>query len=375
MGAIALASMEVDLTVYENNNSGMKTGRLVGLDCFRILSVFFIFLFHSAIHIKCDYGFMTSFISMGAIYMTAFFLLSGFSIYYTWGERNLHNIEGIKKFYKKRMIAILPLYYTVALLYVLLLGQETPFQNIVIAPAEILGIQSMFNGLFAVTHNGGTWFVSCILLCYLVYPYLQEVINQLRIKNKIILLFVVFFIILYAPFVVRVFHTDGIYANPFFRLLEFTIGVLLCSMLEEIRKCKIFKFLFSWWAVFLEFVILVAGVSIAIKIGAPNDYMLFNWLALPMFMMQLVSSAGLNFTNRIQNSRIIRFLCEISYAFFLGQFFTWKTTQFIVDQTGIDTNFARITISLILCILYAILLHEIIEKPISLVIQSGRKLF
>ncbi|WP_026664662.1 acyltransferase family protein [Butyrivibrio sp. FC2001] len=342
-----------------------RQSRIVGLDIYRILAVLFIFLFHSNIHIQCQYGFLTPFINMGAIYMTAFFILSGFSLYLTWNKRDLHDIEGIKKFYSKRLIGILPLYYAIALLYIFLLGQESPTQNLLLAPTEILGIQSTFNSLFAVTHNGGTWFVSCILLSYLVYPLIQEITKQIRIRSKVILILIIAIVLLHSPFIVYFFGTSGIYSNPFFRILEFTIGVLLCSMMTNISECKFSNYLFSWWAVIVEYIILIAGVTVALKVGIPGDYMLYSWVALPMFMLLIVTMTELSFPRWMQNSKIIGYLCEISYAFFFGQYFTWKTTLFIISKIGIDTNILRIVISFISCSIYTILLHEIIEKPIT----------
>lgn len=61
----------------------MANKRIYGLDLFRVISVLAIFLFHSHIHIGCSYGVLNTFINSGAIFMTAFFLLSGYVIYYT----------------------------------------------------------------------------------------------------------------------------------------------------------------------------------------------------------------------------------------------------------------------------------------------------
>lgn len=50
--------------------------RAIGLDLLRISLAILIFLFHSRIQVlKCDYGFLNSFIDMGAITMTGFFML------------------------------------------------------------------------------------------------------------------------------------------------------------------------------------------------------------------------------------------------------------------------------------------------------------
>ena len=176
-----------------------KRTRIVGLDLYRLLSVFLIFLFHSNIHIQCNYGVLNQFVNSGAIYMTAFFILSGFSLYLVWQRKDLHNIVELRKFYLKRLISILPLYYSVALIYICFLGQESTVQNLLIAPVEILGIQSIFNSLFGVTHNSGTWFVSCILMCYLVYPLIQEIIKQLTSKLKVTIILIAVKRVEYTP--------------------------------------------------------------------------------------------------------------------------------------------------------------------------------
>jgi len=69
--------------------------------------------------------------------------------------------------------------------------------------------------IFAVTHNGGTWFVSCILICYLAYPFIQEVVKQLPRKAKIVLVVIGSFVLLYSPFIVAYFKTVGTYADTF----------------------------------------------------------------------------------------------------------------------------------------------------------------
>lgn len=59
--------------VMKNNNNIGGGERVVGLDLLRISLAILIFLFHSRIHVlKCDYGFLNSFIDMGAIVMTVF---------------------------------------------------------------------------------------------------------------------------------------------------------------------------------------------------------------------------------------------------------------------------------------------------------------
>lgn len=144
--------------------------------------------------------------------MTAFFVLSGYVIYYTYQKKDLGKLANIKLFYKKRYITILPIYYLVGTLYIIFFwggGTESLQENVILMPIEILGLQSVFTSIFSVSHNGGTWFVSCILLCYLIYPFAQEIIKQISLKSKIKMLLLSVLVLLWSPFIVWKFQTGA----------------------------------------------------------------------------------------------------------------------------------------------------------------------
>lgn len=65
------------------------------------------------IHFECDYGILQSFFEMGAVMMTGFFTLSGFSLSYSYSMKDFGEWGNIKNFYKKRVVGILPAYYFV----------------------------------------------------------------------------------------------------------------------------------------------------------------------------------------------------------------------------------------------------------------------
>ena len=83
---------------------------MIGLDLFRVIAAFTVFLFHSSIHMGCTYGIFQDFVSMGAVFMTGFFLLSGFVIFKTYSKREITKISEIKNFYLKRLITLIPVY-------------------------------------------------------------------------------------------------------------------------------------------------------------------------------------------------------------------------------------------------------------------------
>ena len=62
--------------------------RYYGIDLLRVISVFVVCMFHTTIHLGCDYGFLQGLSKMGAVFMTAFFMISGFSLFVNWGGGN-----------------------------------------------------------------------------------------------------------------------------------------------------------------------------------------------------------------------------------------------------------------------------------------------
>ena len=91
------------------------SGRVLGLDFIRISLAILIYAFHSSINFSCNYYWLDDFVRLGVIAMTAFFMLSGYSLHLSSSRRVFTKAGEIKQFYIKRLISILPLYYFVAL--------------------------------------------------------------------------------------------------------------------------------------------------------------------------------------------------------------------------------------------------------------------
>ena len=301
--------------------------------------------------------------------MTGFFLLSGFVIFKTYRERELWKITEIKKFYLKRFITLMPVYYVTALLHILTLDWKNIVNNFFLTPIELLGIQSTFSSLFNYSHNSGTWFISCLLICYLIYPYIQQLILQLSLKSRFIIFALCGFILLYAPVIVIMFKTSNIYSNPFYRCLEFIIGILSASIIEEFSNSRLYHLLQKWKFFWIELALLIVGVSLMVKLNLfVNDYMFYNLINLPLSILMICTLSSVS-SEKMQNSRVISYLGSISYCFFLAQFFTWRLTAFILRIINQDSNLLKIIISMLICIVLSILLYELVERPFKKLVK------
>lgn len=334
--------------------------RVILLDVFRVCMALLIFMFHSRIHFGCSYGLLNHFVSVGALAMTGFFLLSGYVLRLVYGENDLLIKNELLKFYLKRLLCILPLYYAVSLLYIVFIGKETLFENLYLFPIEALGLQSTFASLFGMSHNDGTWFISCLLLGYLVYPFLQHVTKQLNTKYKILLIVVLMWVELWAAVIRTKFNIGSIYANPFYRIIEFAIGLLVADI-NLTAEGRMLNRLRSWFVFALTVVALLVGISVINYFYDTNDYMLLNWIVLPCFVIMFFGM-GYNEVKWLEKSHVLGYSSELSYAFFLSQFFVWPLGRWFVERLGCDNNWIRILFSFSLCFIISVLMYEIVQR-------------
>lgn len=307
--------------------------------------------------------------------MTAFFMLSGFSLFVNYEKADITNAAELKSFWLKRIINVIPMYYIIALLYIIKhWNTDAIIQNALLLPIEALCIQSNFSSLFGFTHNGGTWFVSCIMMCYLVYPLLQNVAKSISLKTKIATICICSFLLLYSPLITRHFAISGIYSNTFFRILEFTIGVMLAALKSNADKSSfVKKYLYNWVFILLVNFVLLAGITCAVKLGiCVGDYMLYSWIGLPCFIFLLLSLSGVK-SHVLEKSKLLKYFSALSYSFFLAQLFSNGICKRIMTKYSITNNLAIILLGWGVCIIIAFLFHELLEKPITRFLRKKTK--
>lgn len=297
--------------------------------------------------------------------MTGFFMLSGFSLQISSSRMDFTDVQHLKRFYIKRLISIIPLYFFVHILKMFWDNNEPLVNRVLMFPIQTLGIQAQFSTLSNHAHNGGTWFISCLLASYFVFPLVHVIFDKLNVKQSIVLLSILVFVLLWSPLVQIFVGTNNIYDNPFFRFLEFSIGMIIYNLWMRMRNNKQFVRIFNWPMAIAVTGLLIVSISIAYSIGIPGYYMLYSWAALPCFILMILSLANLQIP-KLQSSKVIRYASSISYAFFLAQCIgLWRFSKDIVEFTGIDDNLFKITVSFVLCTVISAFMHELIERPAS----------
>lgn len=332
-------------------------------------------MFHSNMHLECSYGRIVDlFLKAGAVTMTAFFILSGFVNQYAFRYQDFTKPNVIRKYYIKRCINILPSYYFIAIIFCVFLCTDTIKEQLILLPIEGLVLQSVFSSLFSFSHNGGTWFISCIMFCYFLFPLLKQLIVGLSIKERLAWIFILTELLFYCPVIVLYFGIEGIYTNPIIRCFEYALGMILASIVDSRREGRAEsgklntikpllkrKFIVGYGLMWGMTVILL--LFYICKNGVIFDYMIYSIFFLPIWLVVIVLMCKV----RINNERLkdmIAYLSAISYDIFLVQFFVWPIMRLMGSVVELN-NVMKIGSVFVLCFSLSILLHEAYEKTLQ----------
>lgn len=336
-----------------------KREHLAILDIIKICCAVLIYMRHSITMFGCTYG---SSLVDGLIcattspIMVCFFVVSGFSIYYNNSNRNLLDAGELRTFYKKRFITLFPIYILVHMLsYVLVVN--TVQQKIYSTPVELLGLQSMYGGLFGISHSGATWFISSLLLGYFIYPLVQEL---LKMNQRCIYLVtsVIFFVLVYSEVVMlQIFGVQPGYVNPVFRAMQVAFGAALCMAFTEDDKGNNKKA-----AIMMVANLIITGL---LTVFALHYKMGIEYVTTPIYyyLIAFAMLISIKFKPRLlTKSKLIKYAGSLIFYFFILQVFLWRLSAKVCGLTGFESNKGKLLVSFVLCVALSIICKELFDK-------------
>ncbi len=174
----------------------------------------------------------------GALFVSLFFMLSGASLYYNWGDRitSFTGKGGVLDFYKRRWLAIFPMFYIAwfvfYLMYVIsfdwLWNWGGQYRKLILT---FLGVDGYFMYREMNYYTVGEWFLGAIIMLYVLYPLLQWCMKKIPVVSTVIISALFFInvarrlIPALAPYNAWVVISDNI--NIITCLFSFWIGMLL----------------------------------------------------------------------------------------------------------------------------------------------------
>lgn len=336
-----------------------KREHLAILDIIKICCAVLIYMRHSITMFGCTYG---SSLVDGLIcattspIMVCFFVVSGFSIYYNNSNRNLLDAGELRTFYKKRFITLFPIYILVHMLsYVLVVN--TVQQKIYSTPVELLGLQSMYGGLFGISHSGATWFISSLLLGYFIYPLVQELLKMNR-RCIYLVTSVIFFVLVYSEVVMlQIFGVQPGYVNPVFRAMQVAFGAALCMAFTEDDKGNNKKA-----AIMMVANMIITGL---LTVFALHYKMGIEYVTTPIYyyLIAFAMLISIKFKPRLlTKSKLIKYAGSLTFYFFILQVFLWRLSAKVCGLTELGSNKGKLLVSFVLCVALSIICKELFDK-------------
>jgi peptidoglycan/LPS O-acetylase OafA/YrhL len=341
---------------------------LTGITGLRFLAALYVVLFH--IYLRMPFTFLpapaAALISVGALGVQIFFVLSGFVLVYShlkdFAEPTLPSLAYYKRFMFKRVARIYPAYLVGLLLYWVATSSMDlyPF-NWLVAGLDATLTESYSPALSMQWYGGASWSISTEVFFYLTFPVLLPLLLRIRSKNMLLLLVVCSIIIgtipgLYYALHIGAFRPEVPYTFPLARLPEFVCGMLLGILMAK------HSFRVPEWVALL--MLAVTALYLA-KFGTSlRSYTANNFIAIPTIMALicvLVNAEKTRFFKWLGSDLLVR-LGRSSYSFYIVQIPLLVVLQGLLERKVIQpTDFYIIPVFLLLNTLLAKLLYKLVE--------------
>lgn len=153
--------------------------RLLFIDILKIVGVACVLLWHLFFN-KYDLVWFLPFygmIHLGGIGVILFLIASGAAL--TYNQYNFNCVKNVLNFYYKRLVRVYPALWLTTLFTFLLLPSFIKDLDCIKLLEELTGFYYYFNKATPVI-NSSIWFIGLIVILYIIYPLLNDIIRRYR---------------------------------------------------------------------------------------------------------------------------------------------------------------------------------------------------
>ena len=218
--------------------------RMIGLDILRDIGVFFIFFYHFFVEYTISgngpdpsiNGYTYFFNILARPASLFLFIISGYALMY-----NHEDEIPLGKYYLRRFKGLfIPFYvaYTIMFLICFLVnnqvvGHDLPISRFLLTLIGMDGVSQLIVFNFYLI---GEWFMSCIVVCYLLFPLLAKLLKKFKyITLVVMMIWYVFILLIHNPF------SFTQLMNPLFVMVYFYIGMLLHEVFADKEIPKVLR--------------------------------------------------------------------------------------------------------------------------------------
>lgn len=291
----------------------------------------------------------------GYIGVSFFFILSGFVISYSndlkISKNKFHNI----RFYKARFFRLYPLYLlTMLICAVSIANISWPTWLI-----NIFAIQSFLPTINSHVINAPSWSISNEFFFYFSFPFIFPFIYKYKITSVLLLISLSIILFSLSLKVPDIYIKFIYYINPFSRLFDFSLGILLYHFFKYINSGNHKRLTTSTWE-YLAILLLIVFFLPHNAIPRMYRFSVYYWI--PMSAIILIFALEKGRVSKLLQNKILVYLGEISFSFYMIHLFViTKMLPFLDDSNPIVTIF----VILLATLFFSILLFEYFEKPVN----------
>ena len=194
------------------------------LNSLRFILILMIVISHSTLPISQD---LINY--LGEFPVAIFFVISGFVLSLSKGEKLQKEVLGNRNFFLSRIIKLYPLHILILAILILMdwrLGRILLWYQIL---SHSLLIQTWYPAHDFMAHlNAATWFISDLIFFYLIFKYLYAWIMRHSWLYLLATISIYMAVYISISLCAQADYSAGyIYAHPLFRMIDFMIGILL----------------------------------------------------------------------------------------------------------------------------------------------------
>lgn len=328
-------------------------GRLHSIECFRCILMLLIFLEH----------YPHSPIRLGGFAVCFFFMLSGFVLSCGYQDKILTGTIKYKDFIAGRVVKIYILHWLLLpvgfYIHRDIWGDVSKYlvANIFLLQSWIPDHYSYYSG------NGVSWFLSTLLFCYIIYPFLIKRLSVLHLKGNMIICILLFFVRIALEYIVPQDRAvDWLYISPFTRWIDFCMGILVYSFYRQLDQ-ESFNYNVSWLKcrISLDWFVMLCLLAFAYLFSMTCLWWILFYIIMKVLLDLENHIPEKYFSNRIFG--IISLYGKISFTFYLIHqlYILILYNHFPVNQ--INSEIGKFAIIFFSCVMVSYMVHSYIEQP------------
>lgn len=293
----------------------LVTKEIKALTSLRFIAAFLVFLRHEDLTAAGARWF-----NLGAAGVEFFFLLSGFVLTYTYGERLLSGSVRTGTFLRARLARIWPAHIVAMAIALVQISQRDgtaywkgPLVRVAIASHVILVQAWSPRPEVHGAPNDVSWSISDEAFFYLLFPLVVAIALRVYLP-AVIASAVVLWLSLSAYLAAQHVVVDDwrFYQAPYVRFPDFVVGVALGAVFLRCRM-KATK-----WSTTLEGVVVALSIAaVALSPLAPRSLQLAEWYAPAFALMLYVVAHEQGAISKVLTNRLFVRLGQLSFSFYL----------------------------------------------------------